>query len=76
VSGAAKLAIWKTRKDSIRGQGSVEVVGMLEGMLAARLRVEFAYYKMVNNIDLFMTIWDIQRLLCLVTVGDDLVLCF
>jgi hypothetical protein len=47
--GAAKLAIWKTRKNSIGGQGSVDVVGML----AARLRVEFAYYKLVNNIDLF-----------------------
>ena len=42
-------------------------MGMLEGMLlegAARLRVEFDYYKMVNNIDLFMRICGIQRLLC------------
>ena len=72
VSGAAKLAIWKTRKNSIRRlQGSVDVMRML----AARLRVEFAYYKLVNNIELFMGIWGIQRLLCLVTVEENLVLC-
>jgi hypothetical protein len=49
---------------------------MLEGMLASRLRVEFVYYKMGNNIGLFMKIWGIQRLLCLVTVEEHLVLCF
>ena len=49
------------------------MVGMLEGMLAVRLSFEFDYYKMVNNIDLFMSVWDIQRLLCLVTVREDLV---
>ena len=71
VLGAAKLAIWKTRKNSIRGQGSVDVVGML----AARLRVEFCQ-QLVNNIDLFLSIWGIQRLLCLVTVEEELELCF
>jgi hypothetical protein len=54
----------------------VGVVGMLEGMLAARLRVEFSYYKLVNNIGLFMSILGLQKLLCLVTVEEDLVLCF
>ena len=32
-----------------------------------------AYYKLVNNIDLFMSIWCIQSLLCLVAVEEDLV---
>jgi hypothetical protein len=76
VLGAAKLAILKTRKNSIRGQGSVDVVGMLEGMLAAKLRVEFAYYKLVNNVDLFMIIWGIHSLLCLVTMEENLELSF
>ena len=72
VLGAAKLAIWKTRKNSIREQGSVDVMGMLEGMFAARLRVEFAYYKLVNNIDLFLSIWGIKRRLCLVSGEEEL----
>ena len=51
------------------------MVGMLDGMLAARRKVEFAYYTMVKSIGLFMSIWGIQRLLCLVTV-EELELCF
>jgi hypothetical protein len=50
--------------------------GHAGGDVGTRLRVEFAYYKLVNNIDLFMSICGIQRLLCLVTVEDDLVSCF
>ena len=48
LSGTAALAIWKTRKNMMRGQGSENVVSMMAGLVAARLRVEFSYYKMTE----------------------------
>ncbi|TWW53858.1 Transposon TX1 uncharacterized 149 kDa protein ORF 2 [Takifugu flavidus] len=57
LSGTAKLAIWKTRKNRVRGQGSEDVVAMMTGLLAARLRVEFNFYKLTGQIGTFEDIW-------------------
>ncbi|TWW77693.1 Transposon TX1 uncharacterized 149 kDa protein ORF 2 [Takifugu flavidus] len=57
LSGTAKLAIWKTRKNRVRGQGSEDVVAMMTGLLAARLRVEFNFYKLTGQIGTFGDIW-------------------
>lgn len=67
LSGMSKLAIWKTRQNRVRGGGSEDANLMLTGLLAARLRVEFGYYKLTNNTELFVTIWGLKNLLCSVS---------
>lgn len=49
LSGSAKLAIWLMRRNGAQNSGSVEPVQVLEGLLKARLRVEYAYYKVMDN---------------------------
>ena len=75
ISGQAKLAIWKTRKNRVRGVGTEDVMLMLTGMLAARLRVEFEFYKLINKTADFEDMWGVQDVLCSV-VENALVLNF
>ena len=69
ISAMSKLAIWLTRKNRNRGVGSVDPVQVLKGLVAARLRVEYAYHKTVDNLEGFDSRW---------TVGDqgELILSF
>lgn len=75
ILGQAKLAIWKTRKNRLRGEGTEDAVLMLTGMLAARLRVEFEFYRLINKSDIFVNLWGVQDVLCSV-VENSLVLNF
>lgn len=67
--GSAKLAIWRTRKNRTLGIGSVDAERVLKGMVAARIKIEFAYFKLVNNIIDFSAIWSVGSFLC--EVGQD-----
>lgn len=60
ISGLAKLAVWKTRKNRARGEGSEDVVLTLTGLLAARLRVEFEFYRLTQKTDISVMIWGVQ----------------
>lgn len=71
--GTAKLAIWKTRKNHMLGQGWTDVVHSLKGLLASCLRVEHAFYSLTNNLDSFENLWGI---LCSVGADGTLVLNF
>ncbi len=57
LSASAKLAIWLTRKNRAENAGSVEPVPALEGLVKARLRVEHAYYRMMDNLQAFSHLW-------------------
>lgn len=71
VIGSAKLA-------DVQEQGWVVGCGVLfpdpgfEGLLRARLRVVFDYYKMIDNVMIFSSIWSVKVVLC--SVGKDDVL--
>uniref|UniRef100_A0A3Q3ERM5 Reverse transcriptase domain-containing protein n=1 Tax=Labrus bergylta TaxID=56723 RepID=A0A3Q3ERM5_9LABR len=69
LSGSAKLAIWLTRKNRAQGTGCVEPLLVLEGLLKARLKVEFAYYQMMDNVQDFNSVWAVEEALC--SVGGD-----
>lgn len=75
LSGIAKLAIWKTRKNKMLGQGSISAVPMFLGLVAARLKVEFAYYKLVDCLPMFLYSWGVNDVLCTV-YENELVLSF
>jgi len=69
VFGVAKLSIWISRKHMIQKKGSNEVNGVFLGLLASRLRIEYAYYKLTNNVQCFVEKWSVANVLCV--VGDD-----
>ncbi len=37
---------------------------MFLGLVAARLKIEFAYYKMVDCLSKFVDTWDVNEVLC------------
>ncbi|KAJ3590726.1 hypothetical protein NHX12_008675, partial [Muraenolepis orangiensis] len=57
LSGAAKMAIWLTRRNRVQGVGSVALLPVLRGLLRARLRVEYTYYHLMDNIQAFSHMW-------------------
>lgn len=76
LSGTAKLVIWKTRKNKLLGQDVLSVVPMFLGFVAARLKVEFAYYKLVDRIPKFIEIWGVNEVLCTVCENNEMLLTF
>ncbi len=73
LSGTAKLSIWKSRKNKLSGQGSLDVLNIFKGLVAARLRIEHAYYKMIKCMETFMYIWGLNEVLC--TVDEKVDVC-
>ena len=69
VFGLAKLAIWLTRRNSIRGNGSTDPVQMLRGMVAARVRAEYAFFCLGADEEGFKRVWCLGGVLC--TVGPQ-----
>ena len=58
--GQAKMSIWLTRRNKIKETGSVDVDLMFRGLVATRLRMEFAYYKMVADLNEFISIGEVE----------------
>ncbi|KAL7389733.1 hypothetical protein ABVT39_008789 [Epinephelus coioides] len=67
--GSAKLAIWLTRKNRTLDCGAVDPVEVLRGLLKARLRVEFSYYQLMEDLQAFSRVWAVGGVLC--SVGGD-----
>ncbi len=76
LSGTAKLAIWKSRKNKLLGEGSLNVLNMFMGLVAARLRIEHAYYKLIKRVEVFIDVWGINDVLCTVNEDGDLLIAF
>ncbi len=76
LSGTAKLAIWKSRKNKLLGQVSLNVLNMFMGLVAARLRIEHAYYKLVKCVEAVIDVWGINYVLCTVNEDGDLLIAF
>ena len=73
--GRAKLSVWLTRKNQMRGAGSTQLVPMFRGLVEARLRVEFVYYRLMGDLGGFQSVWGIGGALCRVD-DNSLVFCF
>ena len=43
---------------------------MMAGLVAARLRVEFSYYKLTEQTEVFVSTWEVSDVLC--SVRDNL----
>ncbi|KAI4890366.1 hypothetical protein NFI96_008163, partial [Prochilodus magdalenae] len=50
VFGQAKLAIWLTRRNRIRGHGLTEPPLLLKSLISARVKLDFAYFSSVTDL--------------------------
>lgn len=57
VLGSAKMSIWKTRKNKMLGMGPINAEMVIKGMITARIKIEYTYYKLVNDFAMFSEIW-------------------
>ncbi len=72
--GSAKLSIWKTRKNKMLGIGSIDAEMVLKGMITARIKIEYTYYKLVSDIVMFSEIWSVGGVLCQIGENEMLLL--
>ncbi len=70
------MAIWKTRKNKLTGIGSVDVEDVFRSMVNARIKIEYTYFKLINDIQMFSEIWSVGGVLCEVLENYMLVLKF
>ena len=52
------------KKNRVRGQGSENVVSIMAGLVAAQLKIEFSYYKMIEQSEVFVSMWGLTDVLC------------
>ena len=76
ISATAKLSIWLSRRNRAQEVGCVDPLRIMYGLIKARLRVEYAYYKMVDNIECFRVMWALGGVLCTVGHDNELILSF
>ncbi len=72
IFGQAKLAVWLSRKSKIGGMGQTDVVLIYEGLMKSRLRIEFEYYRLNENIEEFKFKWAINNCICDVDYNGNL----
>jgi len=68
------MAIWLTRKRKLKGEGEIGPEVVLKALIATRIKAEFAYFKLMNNMDTFIEIWALNDVLCSVDYENELVL--
>lgn len=63
--GTAKLAVWKTWKNKGLQLATMDPEEMFKRLIAGRLKIEFAYYKLTNNLLGFCDVWRVNEVLCM-----------
>lgn len=58
------MAIWLSCKGKLNDGGSTDVLVVLKGLIKSRINIEFSYYKMVNDLDVFRGKWGIKQCIC------------
>ncbi len=70
--GQVKLAIWLSRKEKLSGNESCEVDSILRGLIRSRLKIEYTYYKLVNDFETFKYKWGVNQCVCDVDCNGNL----
>ncbi len=60
--GQAK--IWLSRKNKLIDRGSTDVILILKGLIKSRINIEYSYYKLVNNLQMFNQKWGVNQCIC------------
>lgn len=70
VLGQAKLAVYMSRKKKVEQNLRQNIVAMFSNMVKARILIDFAYYKLMDDLITFEGIWCYNQALCSVFEGD------
>jgi len=70
--GQVKMAIWLSRKGKLNDTGSTDVLSIVKGLIKTRIKIEYAYYKLVNNLEMFNCKWGINHCVCEVDIDGNL----
>lgn len=73
VLGKAKMAIYISRRNHVEQRNDSDVVQVFKVMVKSRIIVDFRFYKVMNNLMKFESIWCYREALCSVVNGE---LCF
>lgn len=71
VLGEVKLAVYVSRKNKMENRAGQEAASVWCCNVRCRLRLEFSFYKMINDLDSFKNILCHRNILCTV-VKDEL----
>lgn len=71
--GQAKMAIYISRRNKTEGSLDSDANTIFVRMLKARLKIDFDFYSITNNVEEFLHIWVYENVLCSVVEN---VLCF
>ena len=69
IATQAKMAIYVTAQHIRSGGGETDPLKEFKSRIRARLQIEFAYYRFVNNIVSFSDFWCYNNILC--SISDD-----
>jgi len=61
--GQVKMAIWMSRKEKLSGNESCDVESV-KGLIRSRLKIEYTYYKLVNDLESFKFKWGVNQCIC------------
>ncbi len=51
------MAIWLTQKINLKGEGEVDPGVVLKALIKQESQAEFAYFKLINNLEQIIEIW-------------------
>ncbi len=61
-------------KRKLSGEESNYVVMILTGLIKSRVKIEFANYKLIENVEMFKHTWAINNCICEVIYDGSLIL--
>ena len=69
ILGQAKMAIYLSRKNKVNNQSGDDALILFSALIKYRILIDFRFYKLMQDLESFESIWCIHRALC--TVVDN-----
>jgi len=64
ILGRAKMAVYMSRRNKVEGSTDDDAVFVFIKMLKSRIRIDFNYYSLMNDLGKFANIWCHKDVLC------------
>lgn len=64
ILGRAKMAVYMSRRNKVEGFTDDDAVFVFVKMVKSRLRIDFNYYRLMNDLGKFSIIWCYMDVLC------------
>ncbi len=64
------MAVYMSRRNKVEGSTDDNAVFVFVKMLKARLKIDFNYYRLMNDLEKFSNIWCYKEVLCSVVENN------